>query len=85
MRTGKICAGIADTLDYISALTGRREIHALIGGLHLAKAGPDELEAAANAIAVRNPFCSGASPGRCGRPEQALCSNSESHDQNGQT
>lgn len=48
-------AGIANTLDHIAALTGRREIHALIGGLHLAKAGPDELEAAGNAIERRNP------------------------------
>ncbi len=48
-------AGVANTLEHIVALTGKREILALIGGLHLAKAAPEELDAAMEAIGQRNP------------------------------
>ena len=47
-------AGVVNTLDHISALTGHQEALALIGGLHLGRATHQELENCANAIASRN-------------------------------
>ena len=47
-------AGIMNTLDQISALTGRTEMLALAGGLHLARATHQELEASGNALGRRN-------------------------------
>jgi 7,8-dihydropterin-6-yl-methyl-4-(beta-D-ribofuranosyl)aminobenzene 5'-phosphate synthase len=47
-------AGVVNTLDRVSALTGRDEIFALAGGLHLGRATHKELEASAIAIGRRN-------------------------------
>ena len=47
-------AGVVNTLDRVSALTGRTEGLALAGGLHLGRATNKELEASANAISRRN-------------------------------
>jgi 7,8-dihydropterin-6-yl-methyl-4-(beta-D-ribofuranosyl)aminobenzene 5'-phosphate synthase len=47
-------AGVANTLDRVSALAGRTEGLALAGGLHLGRATHKELEAGANAIGRRN-------------------------------
>lgn len=47
-------AGVANTLDRVSALTGRREVFAVVGGLHLWRAAHPELEASANAMGRRN-------------------------------
>jgi 7,8-dihydropterin-6-yl-methyl-4-(beta-D-ribofuranosyl)aminobenzene 5'-phosphate synthase len=47
-------AGVVNTLDRVSALTGRTEGLALAGGLHLGRATNKELEASANAIGRRN-------------------------------
>ena len=47
-------AGVVNTLDHVSALTGRTEGLALAGGLHLGRATHKELEASANAIGRRN-------------------------------
>jgi 7,8-dihydropterin-6-yl-methyl-4-(beta-D-ribofuranosyl)aminobenzene 5'-phosphate synthase len=47
-------AGVLNTLDRISELTGQNEILALLGGLHLGRATHKELEAAASAIGRRN-------------------------------
>jgi 7,8-dihydropterin-6-yl-methyl-4-(beta-D-ribofuranosyl)aminobenzene 5'-phosphate synthase len=47
-------AGVRNTLDRIAELSGRSEIHALIGGLHLGHSTREELEASANAIGRRN-------------------------------
>ena len=43
-------AGVVNTLDYISQLTGARTFHAVIGGMHLGKAGPERLAATAEAL-----------------------------------
>jgi 7,8-dihydropterin-6-yl-methyl-4-(beta-D-ribofuranosyl)aminobenzene 5'-phosphate synthase len=47
-------AGVMNTLDRISELTGRSEVVALAGGLHLGRATHKELEATASAIGRRN-------------------------------
>ena len=47
-------AGVVNTLDRISALTGHQGALALVGGLHLGRATDEELEASASAIASRN-------------------------------
>lgn len=52
--TGCAHANVLNTLDHIRGLTGREEVYALIGGLHLGRACSAELEAAANAIGSRN-------------------------------
>lgn len=48
-------AGVANTLDRISALTGHNDVLVLAGGLHLGRATHKQLEACANAIGRRNP------------------------------
>jgi metal-dependent hydrolase (beta-lactamase superfamily II) len=40
---------IGNTLNYISKLTNARTFHAVIGGMHLSKAGPERLAATAAA------------------------------------
>jgi 7,8-dihydropterin-6-yl-methyl-4-(beta-D-ribofuranosyl)aminobenzene 5'-phosphate synthase len=47
-------AGVTNTLDQVSKLTGRDEILALAGGLHLGQASYEQLEEAGNAIGRRN-------------------------------
>lgn len=47
-------AGVANTLDRVSALTGCGEVFAVIGGLHLWRATPPQLETSANAMGRRN-------------------------------
>lgn len=47
-------SGIASTLDYIGKLTGRGQVYAVIGGMHLGRAQHTELEAAGNALGRRN-------------------------------
>lgn len=47
-------SGVANTLDHVSTLTGRGELYALIGGLHLGRATHQQLEVSANAIGRRN-------------------------------
>ena len=43
-------AGIANTLDRVAELSGRRECFGLVGGLHLWRATHKEWEVSANAI-----------------------------------
>jgi 7,8-dihydropterin-6-yl-methyl-4-(beta-D-ribofuranosyl)aminobenzene 5'-phosphate synthase len=38
-------SGVVNTLDYIVQLTGRKRIHAVLGGMHLVRAGRPRLEA----------------------------------------
>ena len=52
--TGCAHAGIVNTLDRVSALTDRDDICMLAGGLHLARATNQQLEASADAIGRRN-------------------------------
>jgi 7,8-dihydropterin-6-yl-methyl-4-(beta-D-ribofuranosyl)aminobenzene 5'-phosphate synthase len=52
--TGCAHAGIVNTLDRVSALTGHNEICMLVGGLHLARATNQQLEASTDAIGRRN-------------------------------
>jgi 7,8-dihydropterin-6-yl-methyl-4-(beta-D-ribofuranosyl)aminobenzene 5'-phosphate synthase len=47
-------AGVTNTLDQVSALTGQNEVLALVGGLHLGWATHEELEASASALGGRN-------------------------------
>ena len=47
-------AGIVNTLDRVSALTGRDQICMLAGGLHLARATNEQMEASADAIGRLN-------------------------------
>ncbi len=47
-------AGVVNTLDHVSALTGHKDVLALAGGLHLGRATLQELEKCASAIASRN-------------------------------
>lgn len=47
-------AGVANTLDRVSELTGRHEVFAVAGGLHLWRAPHPALEASASALARRN-------------------------------
>jgi 7,8-dihydropterin-6-yl-methyl-4-(beta-D-ribofuranosyl)aminobenzene 5'-phosphate synthase len=37
-------AGVVNTLDYIAKLTGRDQVHAILGGMHLVRATPRRLE-----------------------------------------
>ena len=43
-------AGVVNTLDYVAELTGRRRIHAVLGGMHLVRATPRRLEATVEAL-----------------------------------
>lgn len=47
-------AGITNTLDYIARLSGREDVHTLLGGLHLVRASPDSITAAIEAIRRRD-------------------------------
>jgi 7,8-dihydropterin-6-yl-methyl-4-(beta-D-ribofuranosyl)aminobenzene 5'-phosphate synthase len=51
---GCLHAGVLNTLDRISELTGRNDVLALVGGLHLGRATYKELEGCANALGMRN-------------------------------
>lgn len=58
LRTGRglvvLCgcahAGVVNTLDYVADLTGRDDVVAVIGGLHLGRATPERLDRTAEAI-----------------------------------
>lgn len=52
--TGCAHAGLANTLDYITAMTGYDEVFAVVGGFHLSQATHAQLEASAHAISTRN-------------------------------
>jgi len=41
-------AGIVNTLDYIAELTGKKHIHAVLGGLHLSSASNERIERTIN-------------------------------------
>ncbi len=43
-------AGVVNTLEHVAELTGERRVHALVGGMHLLRAGPDRLERTARAL-----------------------------------
>jgi 7,8-dihydropterin-6-yl-methyl-4-(beta-D-ribofuranosyl)aminobenzene 5'-phosphate synthase len=43
-------AGVVNTLNYVCELSGRDSIHTLIGGLHLGRASPRQLEATASVV-----------------------------------
>jgi 7,8-dihydropterin-6-yl-methyl-4-(beta-D-ribofuranosyl)aminobenzene 5'-phosphate synthase len=43
-------SGLGNTLSCIQKLTGRRDVYALLGGLHLGGASPDRLESAGNTL-----------------------------------
>ncbi len=43
-------SGTVNTLDYIFELCGRRNIHAVLGGMHLVRAKPQRIEATADAL-----------------------------------
>jgi 7,8-dihydropterin-6-yl-methyl-4-(beta-D-ribofuranosyl)aminobenzene 5'-phosphate synthase len=43
-------AGVVNTLNYIAELTGQQQVHAVLGGMHLVRAGPHRLEATAAAL-----------------------------------
>jgi 7,8-dihydropterin-6-yl-methyl-4-(beta-D-ribofuranosyl)aminobenzene 5'-phosphate synthase len=43
-------SGVVNTLEYIAKLTGRKEIYAVIGGMHLGAASAERLEATAEVI-----------------------------------
>ncbi|MFB3779450.1 MAG: MBL fold metallo-hydrolase [Bryobacteraceae bacterium] len=47
-------SGVMNTLDHVTALGGRQDVLALIGGLHLGQAPHAQLEATGNAIERRN-------------------------------
>lgn len=47
-------AGVVNTLEAVCVLTGRRELLALAGGMHLRRASAAHLEACANAMGRRN-------------------------------
>ena len=44
-------AGVVNTLDHISQITGERHIHAVLGGMHLCGASDERLAATADAFA----------------------------------
>ncbi len=46
-------AGVVNTLEYVERLTGGRPIHAVIGGMHLLRAGERRLAATADAFRRR--------------------------------
>jgi 7,8-dihydropterin-6-yl-methyl-4-(beta-D-ribofuranosyl)aminobenzene 5'-phosphate synthase len=37
-------SGVVNTLDYVAKLTGKRSMHAVLGGMHLAKASEERIE-----------------------------------------
>lgn len=43
-------SGLGNTLSHIHKLTGRKDVYALLGGLHLGGASPEQLEEAGNII-----------------------------------
>jgi 7,8-dihydropterin-6-yl-methyl-4-(beta-D-ribofuranosyl)aminobenzene 5'-phosphate synthase len=43
-------AGIMNTLEYVSRLTGKSTVHAVIGGMHLLHASEERIEATAGAL-----------------------------------
>ncbi len=43
-------AGVVNTLDYVAELTGRDQIHAVLGGMHLIRASTRRLEATVAAL-----------------------------------
>jgi 7,8-dihydropterin-6-yl-methyl-4-(beta-D-ribofuranosyl)aminobenzene 5'-phosphate synthase len=43
-------AGVVNTMDYVSRLTGERRIHAVIGGTHLVSASPDRMARTMDAL-----------------------------------
>ena len=43
-------AGVVNTLDFVAATTGRSQIHAVLGGMHLGAALPARLAATADAL-----------------------------------
>ena len=43
-------AGVVNTLDYVAELTGRDQIHAVLGGMHLVRATTQRLEATVEAL-----------------------------------
>ena len=43
-------AGIVNTLDYISKLTGNKHIHTVLGGIHLSSASSERIERTINAF-----------------------------------
>lgn len=43
-------AGVVNTVDYVAELTGRDRIHAVLGGMHLARATTQRLEATVEAL-----------------------------------
>ena len=43
-------AGIVNTLDYVSKLTGRKTIHTVLGGIHLSSASHERIERTINAF-----------------------------------
>ena len=47
-------AGVVNTLDYVCELSGRQEVHAVIGGMHLAKASASRLEETVQALERRH-------------------------------
>ena len=51
--TGCAHAGVANTLDRVADLTGSKEFHGLVGGLHLWRATRQEMEVSGNAIGRR--------------------------------
>jgi 7,8-dihydropterin-6-yl-methyl-4-(beta-D-ribofuranosyl)aminobenzene 5'-phosphate synthase len=61
-------AGVVNTIERISELTGRNKVLALVGGLHLERATRKELELSGNAIGRRDfqilapCHCTGAGP-----------------------
>lgn len=48
-------AGVVNTFDRIAELTDRRKVLAVIGGMHLAQASTNRLEATVEALQVHNP------------------------------
>lgn len=47
-------AGVVNTMDYVCELSGRSNIHAMVGGMHLAKASAARLEETVQALERRN-------------------------------
>lgn len=43
-------AGVINTLNYITQLTGKEKVYAVIGGMHLLNASPERLQATAEAL-----------------------------------
>ncbi|MCL5005972.1 MAG: MBL fold metallo-hydrolase [Acidobacteria bacterium] len=43
-------AGVVNTLEYISRVTGRKRIHAVLGGMHLLRASRKRIEATGDAL-----------------------------------